>query len=602
MGVGGVIGNMGDVAYGIILIDDTEEGCNSAVKNLDKVSKQADLTTESLAKITAAFGLITVASTAVLSASDRVVTLERSTARAAYTQGLSNREMYEYVKGLSSATDSQEEVGKTISFLTQSGVKWGDELTDLYEVMDTLGDATGTTSDKVAQSLIPAFRALGIPLSEIKDYMDAFAYAANHTSMTLDDLSWYVMRFGEDFQKSGLGIEDIIATFEEFDKLGIPTRTAMSYLNTVFDKQADSVEAVTKAQKELLSIQEKLNDLQEEGTANTEEYRIAMKQAGGDIAKQISITQSYEKAVRQQKRDEAKLQAEATAQQAALSKAQSATKVDILAELEKIDSRLKSETIRAESLKLQSEAIKGTAEAVAGQAEFATASEKAKYELDTLQQAIGMNTPQYIADYLPYISLASGTLTTISGVLTTMKMLMGAQGAGTLAGGAGGIAGGAGTAGTAAALGTGGLIAGGAGGLVLGGLTVSEMEKAGLLGLPEFMGGTGKGLVQEAGAQFAGTFSGNNESRYLMEYLKTHNGAYPPGYDPRTGRKSETAGTEYVSPEMVAPGPGKSAEDNRTFVTINGGITLSKDYTTEKFLKDVETYNRNKRIQSGVRS
>lgn len=562
----------GGVYYDIGANDLTGEAIDSAIAGFDKVNEKADETTVSLGKVAAAFGALTAISAGAVEASDRVVTLERNTSRAGLTLGVTTEGMYDYVRSLSSALDPQEEVGATMNYLSRSGLEWGESLTTIYESLDTLGDATGETSTQVAQELIPTFKALEIPLQDIPNYIDAIAYAANHSLMDLSDLSYYVRRFGDDFKTSGMSMEDMIAIMERMSELGIPTRIGAQELSNAFKAAQGDTKDLTTATNDYNTALEKLKDNQKDLSDLESEYQFKIGQTGRNLDEAASLTEAYTLAKKKNKEKEDELQKKADAAKADVAAAQiSPMTVDtVLDALEKIDPRFKKADIKAQSQFLQSSAVAGTAEKYQNVAEIATGSEKAAYLTDQAMQTVGKNITSNQAEALVVVRDISGAVTAISGVLAIIKGFSAATAAATTATAAksgadvGGLAG-------ISGMGAGSLALSTIAGLGIGIAGVEAMEATGITSLgADFSGDKSKqGLIEQEGGAFMDLITGDLDNRYLAEYLKTHNGQYPPGYDPATGKKStSTTGdvSGYAKPYVSQPA---------TNQTKSGDLTLN---------------------------
>jgi hypothetical protein len=614
MGVGGIIGSIGEISFSIVSVDDSKDGLDSAVEGLERIETQADRSTVSLKQIAAAFATLTAISATAVVASDRVVSLERSTGRAAITLDKSTRGMYEYVQGLSSATDSQEEVGATMSYLSRTGLKLDSDLTTVYRALDALGDATDTSSTAVAEQLIPVLRSLGMEVTDVTKYVDALAYASNTTMFDVGTWSLAVRRFGEDFDKYGVSLEDSIAIMAKMAEMGVPQRKIITTFGEAFKEMGSGAAVAAKAEEELIKVQKDLNDAQDSGAKTARRYTEDMRLAGRHVEDKRRITIAYVRAMEDQKGKEGELIAKQTELQSAIAKAKAAPQESLITALSKVDPRFTVEALTGATALYKSSAVTGAAAKYQVPAETYTGTEKAQFERDQLlQNSIGKNIGADTASALVHLRDISGVITTISTVLMVMQGFSAVTAASTAAtatasgattgaslysgmtsllGGGGGLA----TMGAAGALSVGA----GAG---LGLAGVYGLEKAGLLGL------TGKGAVRSAGGAFMDMITGDTGNAYLAEYLRTHNGQYPPGYSPNS---PETPLLEYAGGGAVPGGPGapslaivhggemiSPAGGGGFSLTIYGGVNLSQDYPFERMRRDAEESARRKRQQRG---
>jgi hypothetical protein len=573
MGLGGVVGDMGGIAYSIIVNDETEAGTNSAIQNLNKVEVQADKTTVSLKQIAAAFAALTAASATAVYASDRVINLERQTAHAAITQDVSTRAMYEYVQSLSNASDSQEEVGATMNYLTRAGVRMADDLSEVYETMAQISDATQTTSTAIAQELIPTFRSLGMNIEDIAKYADLLVYAQNTTLFDIDTWSMTMRRYGEDLLEYNVPLEDTIAIMARMSELGIPQRKIMTMFNEALKEMGGAAEIAKKGEEELLKIQEELNKAQTDGSNITRDYYEDLMSAGNDPAKVRQLTMAYNRRMRDQEEKISILQTEASAKQAEIDAAKSAPQKSLIEALAGTNPRLFSKESLTQGVADMKAKSAGATAAYAPAGEIVTGSEIANYNMDQLMQnTIGKNIDANLASTLVYARDISGAITTISSILAIMQgfsavtaastaatAVQSGAGAGLKAGMEGVLTGGTGALGGIGATGALSIL----GGLGLGLAGVGVMEATGITSLyGDITAGWGKraekqGVIEQWGGSVMDALTGDLENAYIADYLKTHNGALPPEYEWKNGsivRRDLPYAGEFAEGGLV-PGP-----------------------------------------------
>jgi len=614
MGVGGIIGSIGSVDYLITSTDGTQAGVDSAVANLKRVEDQSNQTTLGLAKIAAAFATLTAMSQTAITASDRVISLERATGRAAITQGVSTRTMFEYVQSLSNATDSQEEVGATMEYLTRSGVKWGDQLTSIYHTMDTLGDAVGQTSTQIAQELIPVFQALGMQIQDISKYTDALAYASQHTLFDIGTWAFMIKRNGEAISEYKIGIEETIAVVARMNELGIPQRKIMTIINEAFKDMGANAAIVKKGEEELLEVQEKLNKAQEDGSKSTRNYLEDMMYAGRDVSKMRDLTMAYNRKTREDSEEEAVILKEKAAIQAKIDAAKNAPKPDFFTSLSKADERLTVASLKAETEKYKGPVVKGAAEQYAAVGGMYTGTEKATHDMDVnMQNTLGKNIGADTAAGLVYLRNVSGAITVMSTMLALIKGFSATTAVATTATAAGSLN---------------PIIAG----LGFGMLGVAAMEATGVTGFQYDLSG-GKegspGFFEKAGSNFRtladnkGLDAGGMSEREFFAY---YNSSAVDQTDKdrwtQTGRitvadKQKYSGRikGYYAEGGVVPGAVGAPQlaivhggetitpAGRSGLSVSiGVVNLSRDYPFREMMRDIENYQSTKRKQSGVRT
>lgn len=499
----------------------------------------------------------------------------------------------------------------------RSGIKTKDAMTEAWEIIDRLGDATGMQAGVVASELIPVFKALGMGIQDIEKYSDAMVYAVNNSTLSLSDMAFYVRRYGEDFVASGMNMYDIIALFQKFADLGITGRPMMMTLNQIFKEAGSAAEIAAKGEKALLEVQEKLNSSQKEGKKTTREYLEDMQRAGGDVSKMRDLTFAYNRSVRDRKEKEEELLTTQKATQKAIDTAKSAPPPDILAIAEKLDPRMKKSEMVTASALLQSPGIAGSAVEYQKAAEFATATEIANFRRDELLRKLGEKIPPEVGADLAHLRDISAGITLIASAAALIQTFTAATAVATTATAAqGGATGGSLMAGMNALLAGGGATAAGAvaGGGLLGLAAVYGMEQMGFLGLEHGITGgkSGKaGWVEQKGAEFRNYLTGD-QSAFIANYVATHNGEYPPGYDPVTGTWAPIS--EYAEGGVVPGMPGASS-----LAIVHGGENIipqgmmgfsfsimnayfSKDYPLPSLVRDYERIVSTKRKQGGVRT
>lgn len=616
MGVGGIIGSIGSLEYDIVANDLTKEGVESAVDGLSQVEEQADKTTISLKQIAAAFATLTAVSATAVYASDRVVTLERNTGRAAITFGETSRSMYEYTQRLSNATDSQEEIGATMNYLSRTGLKMNDDLTTIYHTLDLIGDATGYTSAQIAEQLIPVLRSLGKEVGDVTKYADALAYASNLTQFDIGTWSLAIRRYGEEFARYNVPLEDTIAIMAKMAEMGIPQRKIITLMGEAMKEMGSNVAIAAKAQEELVKVQKELNDAQKEGAKTTRDYLEDMQFAGGDVAKMRQLTMAYNRSIREDKEKETELLTKQKDIQTTIDKAKNAPQESFITAISKTDPRFTEKALTEAVEMYKSTTVKGAAARYAAPAETYTGSEKARYEMDQfVQNSIGKNIGADAAASMAHLRDISGVITTISSILAITQGFAGTTALMTTATAAGSLN---------------PIIAG----IGFGALALTGMEA----------GGVGPSAAYNLGQSFSKDMSGETERAYVMNYIKTHNGKYPPGYDPLTGKKIQPEVTEYSGMyaeggqvpgptgepslaivhggETIVPSPlrgfgdyGSAGSDlperiAKAIADILGGVStlaidtinLSRDYPIDRMIADYERYMSGKRRQAGVRT
>ena len=365
-----------------------------------------------------------------------------------------------------------------------------------------------------------------------------------------------------------------------------------------------ATKTLTEATKDYDSALKSLNDEKKKTNDITGDYLYKMQNVGRDVASARRLTQEYNLEMRHQSQRVAEAQAvvETTgatkmAAQSAVDIAKAAPKMgfaeatQMVAQSTGKNVGMTEAEIKAKIGGMDKDIVATLNERMGEHTQSSKTNTKALDDL-TLQLGETLQPLQGIAGGLAMVASPISVLAGLSTLASNFGLLGGAGGS--LAGGVGGIAGGLGGAGGIAGMSA--LALGGAalGGAALGGGVVYGMETSGLLGL------TGKGAVRTAGEQFMGYLTGENQKRYIAEYLKTHNGQYPPGM---TESMPEYASGGYVPRDQVAKlhaGETVVPAGARTFSLSIGQVILSKDYPFDRMMEDMSRWQDEERRKAGV--
>lgn len=564
--------------------DEWAESQGYANDALNKTSTGAKDAGVNFKQLTAIFGTLTAATAVLAVAHDNVAMKERETSQAAITFGKSSREVYEDVNAkLVNATDSYDEMGGVIDYLSRQQMVYNDDLFNTAKLMDNLGDAIGVTSTEAASMLIPTMRALNVEMSKMPEYADAIAYASKTTNFDMQTWSYIMRVYGQDLQKYGdIDPKDTIAIIAAMEAKGLNIRTQRQIFNTLISAAKKGEEAVADAQKEQVKIQEKLNALKEDALTNQRDYLEEMRFAGGDVAKMRQLTMQHNKAMRDEQKKQADLQKELAAQKAI--EAKGVPKTDMIAELEKRfpDIRKNMADFEAKS--------PGAAAAYGAPKDIATAAETVTYEVDQTMQTVGKNVTDAQAKSLLELTKVSAALTAISGIAAIIQGFAGATAISTaLTAAATTTTAGGSTAGmmeAIAGMGAGTLAGSILGGVGLGALGVFAMEKTGTTSLGKDVGALksgGKvnyndaGMIEKAGYDF-------------RQYLGNSNVA---------GNSTDEYAGQTVGEDVFAPQKSIGTQDNSIQV---GTINIARNEPLDQISAALDRARKMLNMQQGVRN
>lgn len=192
--------------------------------------------------------------------------------QTALTMGVSTAEMRDLALSVTNVTFPLESVTKTFDLLSRAGVKNTEDMKASANAFDALADATGSSAEVVAETLIPAFKVFGLELPKSAEEMDRFTWLTKNTTVDLSDFGSamnYVALYGKDL---GVTIDDMVAIMAALEAKGITGSAATRAFRS----------AVTEATNEGKSLNEVLGISQEE----IDGYKTKMGEASG-------ITQKY---------------------------------------------------------------------------------------------------------------------------------------------------------------------------------------------------------------------------------------------------------------------------------------------------------------------
>jgi len=201
------------------------------------------------------------------------------------TLGKTTKEMRDLTLATTNVTFPIKSVVATFDLLTRAGMRNTDEIKKTATAFDTLGDATGSSAEQVADILLPALKSFGEQLPENANDLDKFTWLTKNTTVELSEFGSvmsYVAAYGKDLD---LTSEDLIATLAALEARGISGSAATKVFRT----------AITEASKEGKSLNEVLGLSQTEidgfkskidgATGSTQEYADAMNTQYGIMAK-----------------------------------------------------------------------------------------------------------------------------------------------------------------------------------------------------------------------------------------------------------------------------------------------------------------------------
>lgn len=256
---------VGNLLYNIMAEDKTEGATKSAAERIGKIGMAAGA---AMTAIGGAFSAI-IASSKGLNAALGVTALQL---------GVTQEEIRNLALETTNVTFPLEEVQKTFDLLARAGITSTEEMQNIANAFDTLGDATGYGASQITDIMIPAFNAFGIELQEAGNYTDMITHLMRNTTITMEDFSSTIDRLSPDIATMGLTMEQTVAVLEALAAKGIQgsaaTREFRTAVSSAKGDQTAFLAALGLTADELVPYQKEIAG----ATGMTKEYADAANQ------------------------------------------------------------------------------------------------------------------------------------------------------------------------------------------------------------------------------------------------------------------------------------------------------------------------------------
>jgi phage-related protein len=203
------------------------EETGSAFENVtDKIQ-------ENIGKITVGFGALGAASEGFARKQGET---NATLGRVAAITGVADDELRNMIGGMVDHTFSAEDAAAGMERLARAGITEADSLAHILPLMDTFADATGGDVVGSIDLFDRALSALGIPLEEAGDHMDALGFLANQTTVPLGNVAMLMRREAASLREYGLSTEDIAVAMAALEAEGVRgPRTVMAFQAALAD-------------------------------------------------------------------------------------------------------------------------------------------------------------------------------------------------------------------------------------------------------------------------------------------------------------------------------------------------------------------------------
>lgn len=222
--------------------------------------------------------------------------LESAAAVTALQTGRTTEEMQALIEGLHSVDTSLEESSALFETLGKAGVDSKEDLKLLGDQFDSLGDATGKSAAALAETLLPAIKALDEDATNVN--FDRLAVMFMETQVSAEEFGAAIKRIGPSLKDAGVSFEGAEAALVALDEAGIKGRLGISKLTDATKAIAEtnktyqeSLQGVTDAQDKVVSAQDKLSSAQD-AAANAQQRVVDAQDRAAASADRIVDAQN----------------------------------------------------------------------------------------------------------------------------------------------------------------------------------------------------------------------------------------------------------------------------------------------------------------------
>ena len=175
---------------------------------------------------------MTVAGAGLMVLTDSSMKTNAALGVTAIQLGATKEEMRDLALETANVTFPLEEVTASFDLLSRAGMTNVDQMAATATAFDTLGDAIGIPASEVTTSLIPAFAAFGIPLEDATAHTDTFTHLMRNTTVELGDFSSMVNYLAADLDTMDISMNESVAVMEALAAQGIQGSAATREFRT----------------------------------------------------------------------------------------------------------------------------------------------------------------------------------------------------------------------------------------------------------------------------------------------------------------------------------------------------------------------------------
>lgn len=232
--VGGAASDAGEA-----IADEISEGAETAQQSIEGIS-MADVAEQiqgNLIGVSLAFAGIGAGAEAFARGQNET---NAALGRVSISTGIAEESLRDLAQSMIDSTFSAEDAVAGMERLMRSGILTEEEFAKILPTMDTFSDATGMDMVKSIDTFDKVLSALGVPLTEAEEHIDALGFIATQTEVPLNQLGALMRREAGTLREYGLSTDDIAAAMAALDAEGVKgPRAVMTFQEALAAGEGD---------------------------------------------------------------------------------------------------------------------------------------------------------------------------------------------------------------------------------------------------------------------------------------------------------------------------------------------------------------------------
>ena len=223
-----------------------DEASSDAQESLDSIDGTGftDRLMDNIGKVSLAFAGIGAASEGFARKQNET---NRVLGRVSIATGIADEALGDLIESLVDNTFSAADAAEAMERLVRAGINTEEEFAQILPVMDTFSDATGMDMVKSIDTFDKVLSALGIPLTEAEEHMDALGFISTQTGVDLNQLGALMRRESSTLREYGLSTDDIAAAMAALDAEGVKGPRAVMQFQQALEAGEGDIRAFEEA-------------------------------------------------------------------------------------------------------------------------------------------------------------------------------------------------------------------------------------------------------------------------------------------------------------------------------------------------------------------